>query len=158
MKVSALEEYALRCLLQLAKISDQKPVSAEEISTKELLSPAYIEKILQKLSKAGFVKSTRGTKGGYVLAKSPEDIKIGHVIRAVDGEFMSELCTHFSGNSPECTHIGGCGIRPLWANIYKYIYDVLDRTTLYDLMKDEANIALSISEKFMFSLESMVAK
>ena len=158
MKVSALQEYALRCLLQLAKNAEGRPMSAEEISTKELLSPAYIEKILQKLTKAGFVKSIRGTKGGYVLTCVPEEISIGHVIRAVDGSSMSDLCTHFSGNSPECTHISGCGIRPLWTNIYKYIYDVLDRTSLNDLMKEEANTALAIEAKFMRSFEKMATK
>ncbi len=158
MKVSALQEYALRCLLQLAKNEEERPMSAEEISTKEHLSPAYIEKILQKLTKAGFVKSIRGTKGGYILTRKPDEISIGHVIRAVDGSTMSGLCTHFSGNSPECTHINGCGIRPLWTNIYKYIYDILDRTSLYDLMKEEVNSAMAIEAKFMRSLEEMAAK
>jgi Rrf2 family protein len=158
MKVSALQEYALRCLLQLAKNQEVRPMSAEEISTNEHLSPAYIEKILQKLTKAGFVKSIRGTKGGYILTRIPEEISVGQVIRSVDGSSMTDLCTHFSGNSPECTHIGGCGIRPLWTNIYKYIYDVLDRTSLNDLMKEEASTALAIEAKFIRSFEEMAAK
>ena len=156
MKVSALQEYGLRCLLQLAKNGSAGPVSAEEISKKELLSSAYVEKILQKLAKAGFVKSIRGTKGGYVLISLPEDISIGHLMRVVDGSPISELCAHFSGHSEECTHISSCGIRPLWANIYKYIYDVLDKTSLRDRMKEERNTALVIEEKFMRSLENMV--
>ena len=158
MKVSALQEYALRCLLQLAKNVEERPMSAEEISSKELLSPAYIEKILQRLTKAGFVKSIRGTKGGYIITRAPEEISVGHVIRAVEGASMNDLCTHFSGNSPECTHISGCGIRPLWTNIYKYIYDVLDRTSLYDLMKEEATTAMVIEANFIRSLEEMTAK
>lgn len=152
MKVSALEEYGLRCLLQLARREDGNPISAEEISKKEMLSQAYVEKILQKLNKAGFIKSIRGTKGGYILADSPENISIGHVIRTVDGTYMAEMCNHFSGNSDECTHITGCGIRPLWKNIYKYVYDVLDNTSLYDLMKEEENTALAIKEKFLLSV------
>jgi Rrf2 family protein len=158
MKVSALQEYGLRCLLQLAKNEEERPMSAEEISTKELLSPAYIEKVLQRLAKAGFVRSIRGTKGGYILTRRPEDISIGQVIRSVDGSPMSDLCNHFSGNSPECTHISGCGIRPLWTNIYKYIYDVLDRTSLFDLMKEEASTALALEAKFNRSFEEIVAK
>ena len=152
MKVSALEEYALRCMVQLAKSAGEEPMSSEEISRKELLSPAYIEKILQKLSKAGFIKSIRGTKGGYVLAKAPEEIIVGHVIRGVDGSFVSDLCNHFSGTGDECAHITGCGIRPLWANIYKYVYEVLDRTSLYDLMKEEENTSLAIEAKFTLSV------
>lgn len=155
MKVSALEEYGLRCLLQLTKSEDGAPMSADEISKKELLSPAYVEKILQKLNKAGFIRSIRGTKGGYVLAYPPEKIIMGQVIRAVDGANMIDLCNNFSGNSPECAHIGECGIRPLWKNIYKYIYDVLDRTSLYDLMKEEEDTALAIHNKFVLSVGEM---
>lgn len=153
MKVSAIEEYGLRCLLQIAKNQEERPMSADEISKKELLSTAYVEKILQRLGKTGVVKSIRGTKGGYILAKSPENISIGEVIRAVDGSFMSDLCNHFSGISDECAHISGCGIRPLWTNIYKYVYEVLDRTSLRDLMKEEENTALALEKKFLNSLE-----
>ena len=115
-------------------------MSADEISKKELLSSAYVEKILQKLSKSGFIKSIRGTKGGYVLADDPKNISIGSLMRVIDGSPMSEMCGHFSGTSEECTHISGCSIRPLWTNIYKYIYVVLDKTSLYDLLKEEENI------------------
>lgn len=156
MKVSALQEYGLRCLLQLAKNGEAGPMSAEEISKKELLSLAYIEKILQKLAKAGFVKSIRGTKGGYILTRSPEDISVGHLMRAVDGSPVSNMCNHFAGNSMECTHIDGCGIRPLWTNIYRYIYEVLDKTSLNDLIQEEKSTALVIEEKFMRSLENMM--
>ncbi|MFN8578029.1 MAG: Rrf2 family transcriptional regulator [Candidatus Sericytochromatia bacterium] len=156
MKISALQEYSLRCLLQLTKNGSDKPMSADEISKKELLSSAYVEKILQKLAKAGFVKSIRGTKGGYVLTEDPKNISIGSLMRVIDGSPMSEMCGHFSGTSEECTHISGCSIRPLWTNIYKYIYAVLDKTSLYDLLKEEENIAVSIEEKFMRSLETQL--
>ena len=156
MKISALQEYSLRCLLQLTKNGSDKPVSADEISKKELLSSAYVEKILQKLSKSGFIKSIRGTKGGYVLADDPKNISIGSLMRVIDGSPMSEMCGHFSGTSEECTHISGCSIRPLWTNIYKYIYVVLDKTSLYDLLKEEENISVSIEQKFMRSLEATV--
>ncbi|MFN8671003.1 MAG: Rrf2 family transcriptional regulator [Candidatus Sericytochromatia bacterium] len=156
MKISAVEEYALRCLVQLAKSENGTPVSAEEISTRELLSPAYVEKILQRLNKVGFVKSLRGTKGGYILVKSSDEIMIGDVIRAVDGDFSSEMCGSFSGYSPECTHIGGCAIRPLWKNIYKYIFEVLDKTTLLDLIKDEKDTAFLLEQKFSENLKEPV--
>ncbi len=156
MKISALQEYSLRCLLQLTKNGSDKPMSADEISKKELLSSAYVEKILQKLSKSGFIKSIRGTKGGYVLADDPKNISIGSLMRVIDGSPMSEMCGHFSGTSEECTHISGCSIRPLWTNIYKYIYVVLDKTSLYDLLKEEENISVSIEQKFMRSLEATV--
>ncbi|GIW23176.1 MAG: hypothetical protein KatS3mg068_2183 [Candidatus Sericytochromatia bacterium] len=149
MKVSALEEYALRCLLQLARNYNKGiPLSSEEISSKELISPAYTEKILQKLSKSGFVKSIRGTKGGYILSDSPDKIFVGNVIREVDGFFVSDICNNFSGTSDECKNSLQCGIRPIWMNIYKYIYQVLDNTSLYDLLKDEDSISKNLEKQF----------
>ena len=156
MKISSLQEYGLRCLLQLSKNTKDKPMSADEISKKEGLSTAYVEKILQKLLKAGFVRSIRGTKGGYVLSKDPTQISIGEIMQKVDGSPISELCGHFSGTSEECTHIAGCSIRPLWTNIYKYIFEVLDRTSLYDLMKEEENTAITLEQKFLRSFDNMV--
>lgn len=155
MKISSLEEYGLRCLIQLAKSDQESLMSAEEISKKEGLSIAYTEKILQKLSKAGFIKSIRGAKGGYALAETADQIMIGNVIRAIDGSFFAELCNHFSGNISECTHLSGCGIRPLWTNIYKYIFDVLDKTSLQDLLKEEDITALVLEERFQLSLEQL---
>jgi len=156
MKVSALQEYGLRCLLQLARSSEQgQAVSAEEISRKELLSPAYTEKVLQKLGKAGFIKSIRGAGGGYVLTRSPKEIVIGEVMRNIDGSFFSELCNHFSGTGDECAHISGCGIRPLWANLYKYIYGVLDKTTLSDLMREEELSATILEKNFLNSVSEL---
>jgi Rrf2 family protein len=149
MKISALEEYSLRCLLQLAKNYEKRiPLSSDEISSKELISPAYTEKILQKLSKLGFVKSIRGTKGGYILTKSPEEIFVGSVIKEIDGYFISDICNNFSGTSDECAHLVNCSIRPIWMNIYKYIYQVLDNTSLYDLLKDEEDISKNIEKQF----------
>lgn len=156
MKISSLQEYGLRCLLQLSKNTNDKPMSADEISKKELLSTAYVEKILQKLLKAGFVKSIRGTKGGYVLSRDPSQIIIGELMRNIDGSPISEHCGHFSGTGEECTHISGCSIRPLWKNIYKYIYGVLDKTSLLDLMKEEENTAFTLEQRFLSSFENMV--
>src|ERR1700682_5206473 len=85
MRITAKEEYGLRCILQLASAPRGEPLSAAEIARREGLSCPYVEKLLWTLKKAGFTKSHRGVKGGYVLAKPPEQISLGDVQRALGG-------------------------------------------------------------------------
>jgi len=146
MKISSAEEYGLRCLLQLAK-KENNPVSAEEIATNEDLSPAYTEKVLQILSKKGFVKSIRGAKGGYILTATPDEIMVGDVIKAMSTGAI-EKCTTISKTSDTCIHFSNCGLRPLWKNIFKYIYHILDKTSLNDLMKNEKAVYFELNEQF----------
>jgi len=146
MKISSAEEYGLRCLLQLAKKEDI-PISAEEIANNEDLSSTYTEKVLQILSKKGFVRSIRGAKGGYILTRTPDEIMVGHVIKAMNKGSV-EKCSTISKTNNTCIHISNCSLRPLWKSIFKYIYDVLDKTSLADLMKNEKAVSSDLSEHF----------
>ena len=85
MRITAKEEYGLRCILQLASAPPGEPLNAAEIARREGLSCPYVEKLLWTLKKAGVTKSHRGVKGGYVLAAPPEQISLGDVQRALGG-------------------------------------------------------------------------
>jgi Rrf2 family protein len=152
MKISAIEEYGLRCLLQLARAADGDLLSAEALAEKEGLSVAYIEKILSQLRKAGLVKSVRGMYGGYQLARAPEHIRIGELVRSVDGDFFSELCQHFSGNQDHCQHMNSCSIRPVWLMVARHIYRILDTLTLADLLREESTIESRLFREFPLPL------
>ena len=156
MKISALEEYGLRCLLQLAKAPDNQLISADEIALKEGLSTAYVEKILSQLRRSHLVKSVRGTKGGYKLIRKPNQISIGDYIRVVDGNFFAEMCQHFPGKETECTHTGHCSIRPVWLMVARQVYRVLDRLTLADLLVEEATLERQLVNEFPMQ-ETVVA-
>src|SRR5260370_22541573 len=82
MKITAQEEYGLRCILQLASVPAGEPLAGGEIARREGLSYPYVEKLLWTLKRAGLTKSHRGVKGGYVLSRSPEEISLGNVQRA----------------------------------------------------------------------------
>lgn len=154
MKISAVEEYGLRCLLQLAR-NEGKPklMSAEEIALQEGLSVAYVEKILSQLRKANLIKSVRGMYGGYQLSRPSEQIRVGDLVRGVDGDFFSELCTNFSGNQNACIHMNACSVRPVWLMIARHVYRILDNLTLFDLLKEESGLELRLFTEFPLPLQ-----
>lgn len=147
MKISAIEEYGLRCLLQLARTDTL--ISADEVAIKEGLSLAYVEKILSHLRKVGLVKSVRGMYGGYQLSRPPEEISVGEFVRSADGDFFSEICHNFSGKQSTCVHLnGGCSVRPVWLMVARHLYRILDHLTLADLLKDENHLEQTLFNEF----------
>ncbi len=146
MRITAQEEYGLRCLLQLAQQPEGEPLTVREIARREGLSAAYVEKLLHLLSRAGLTRSVRGQSGGYCLSRSPQQISLGEIIRALGG-FVSdaEICTQFTGNLDCCVHVNNCGIRPLWRVAF-YIQSMLDRIPLSALLHDEQKVERNLME------------
>ncbi len=139
MKITAQEEYGLRCLMQLARADRGKGLTVKEIALREGLSAAYVEKLLRLMSQAGLIHSVRGIKGGYLLDKKPEEIRLGTVVRAL-GKIPStkEICDRFTGNRTACVHIDDCCIRSAWGTLTQMIEHFLDGTFLSDLRGPEA--------------------
>lgn len=142
MKITAQEEYGLRCILQLAHYPPGEPVSVTEIAEKEGLSTDYVTKLLVLLRRAGLVESIRGVNGGYTLTKSPENILMIDVLQALDEDSFfyhetGDLCKQFPGKLEECTHVKHCGIRPVWYTLMKYIHTVFGHITLAHLLREE---------------------
>ena len=149
MKVTAQEEYGLRCLLQLAKTPQGQIVSVKEIATKEGLSSAYVEKLLRILSRAELVHSVRGTKGGYVLNRAPADVKLGEVVRALGTvENTDNICHSFPGKEASCVHMSDCGIRSVWSGLTLYIQRFLDETTLASILDKEFAVSERLAKRF----------
>src|SRR3954447_10275955 len=111
MKISAQEEYGLRCLVQLATLGAGESLTLPQIATREGISTANAGKLMWLLNKAGFVQSTRGTKGGYYLARPAEDIHLNEIIKVLDNEVVSTHCGSYTGVKDECVHTGDYGIR-----------------------------------------------
>jgi Rrf2 family protein len=147
MRITAQEEYGLRCLLQLAMQPDGAPLSVKEIASREGLSVAYVEKLLYLLNRAGLTQSVRGINGGYCLSRPPEKISLGEVVRMLGG-FASdaEICNQFTGNLDSCVHLQNCGLRPLWRVAF-YIQSMLDRISLSQLLYDEEQVEMSLMAK-----------
>ena len=142
MKISAQEEYGLRCLLQLARTPQGQLVTVREIAAKEGLSSPYAEKLLRVLAKAGLVHSVRGVKGGYVLNRPASSVTLGEVVRAL-GQVpdTGRICRQFTGTQDACVHFSNCGIRSAWSGLTTYIQTFLSQTTLAQLVGDEYAVA-----------------
>lgn len=141
MKISAQEEYGLRCLLQLARADTiGQSLTLSQIAELEGISSANAGKLLWILSKAGLVQSTRGTKGGYSLAKPASEIRLNKVIRVLEGEPAESHCKSYAGVLDACVHTGDCGIRPVIIELHQIVDNALADITLSQLLGTEANV------------------
>lgn len=139
MKLSAQEEYGLRCLLQMACRGDEASLSIPEISKAEGLSIPNVAKLMRLLRIAGFVKSVRGQAGGYMLAKPSNTILIGEVLEALGGKlFGDRFCGRHSGLEAVCVHSTDCSMRALWVGLQHMLEKVLFKATLADLLQKES--------------------
>lgn len=143
MKITAQEEYGLRCILQLAKQKDGEPLLVRDIADREGLSVAYVEKILWTLSRSKIIESVRGPKGGYRLTRPCSEIFIGEVMRALGGIPSSEeICGQFTGNHDTCVHHGDCELEPVWASITDFVNSVFDRIPLSQLLQGKLEVKM----------------
>lgn len=143
MKITAQEEYGLRCLMRIAKAESQTS-SIPEIAAAEGLSPAYVAKLLAVLRHAAVIESVRGRTGGYKLAKSTRDIGLGTLLLVLGEPLFEEpeYCQKHAGVAEEgCVHQGACSLRALWFTLEQWIRGSLDRITLADLLQSEGQMA-----------------
>lgn len=138
MKISALEEYGLRCLLQIAR-AGAGPDSADTVSTREIaeregLTNEYAAQILATLRRAGLVTSVRGVHGGFRLAVAPEELTVGRLFRTLDGSLSDGICESYTGTQETCVHAGNCSVESVWTELARRIYGFLDQVTLADLV------------------------
>src|SRR3982751_4464871 len=142
MKISAQEEYGLRILIRIGACKDKEGMSIPQLSEAEGLSPHYIAKLTRILRMAGFINSTPGYKGGYVLAMPAKEIIINNVLKALGGAmFDTQFCGSHSGTLKFCTNSVDCSSRSLWQMIQFILDKFLDQVTLHDLTNPEKESA-----------------
>lgn len=150
MKISALEEYGLRCLVQLAREGAGPgtgvTVPTREIAEREGLSPEYVSQILGTLRRAGLVGSVRGANGGYHLAHPAEKITVGRLFRLLDGPIAEGVCETYTGNLDACTHVANCGVAPIWTELSRRIYGFLDQISLADIAAHPAILGAAVAK------------
>jgi len=138
MKITAQEEYGLRILLRIAKCNDEESMSIQALSILEGLSPAYVAKLTRILRQAGYINSTPGNIGGYILAKPAKEININQVLKSLGGAlFSKEFCNGFAGAMKLCTNSVDCSVRSLWQMIQFSVDQLLDKVSLEDLIGSE---------------------
>jgi Rrf2 family protein len=138
MRVTTWAEYGLICTLHLARRADEGPLTGRAIAADERLPPDYVEQILLRLRRANVLRSTRGARGGYVLARRPENISVREVIAGSElGTFDLHCVTH-PVEEERCSASQCCSIRPVWELLQHKIDEVLDTVHLSDLLDEES--------------------
>jgi Rrf2 family protein len=146
MKITAQEEYGLRCLLKVATAPEGASLTLTEIAAAEGLSVPYAAKLLSALRQTGFLESVRGRSGGYRLAVTPEKIGLGSLLLALGEPLFDEpaYCEKHAGTAEgvsSCVHHSGCSLRSLWQALEQWMRHSLDQITLADLVQSESNVA-----------------
>jgi Rrf2 family protein len=145
MKLSSLEEYGLRCLLELGRCREGESLTIAEMSRREGISAPNVAKIMRVLRKGGLVNSTRGQSGGYVLARRPVDIAVSDVLAALGGRFYdSTFCDKHKGTAHFCTHLSDCSIRAVLRRVQDAVDHVLSALTLQSLLCTEAEVQTAV--------------
>lgn len=132
MKISTKGRYALRIMIDLALHNDGQYVPVKDISTRQGVSLKYIEQIITPLNHAGYLKSVRGNRGGYMLSRQPSDYTVGMILRCVEGSLTPVSCLDDGVNS--CPRSSVCLTLPLWHKLNDAINSVVDTMTLQDLL------------------------
>jgi Rrf2 family protein len=159
MKITAQEEYGLRILIRIASCRTEQGMSIPQLSESEGISPHYVAKLTRLLRMEGFINSTPGYKGGYVLARPASEIKIRQVLKALGGLlFDQDFCGQHAGAVKLCTHSVDCSSRSLWKMIQFTVDQLLDKITVYDLVSTEKESEKLLNELLERNAASYTAK
>lgn len=139
MRISTKGRYALRMMIDLAINDNGSYISLKDIAKRQGISDKYSEQIINQLSKAGHVKSIRGSKGGYMLSKQPNEYTVGDILRVMEGSLAPVAC--IDEGSEFCKRASTCVTLEVWQKLNKAINDVVDNITLEDLMNRQKELS-----------------
>ncbi|UCG62847.1 MAG: Rrf2 family transcriptional regulator [Candidatus Zixiibacteriota bacterium] len=135
MRISALEEYGLRCLLALARVGCDGQLSIADIAEREAISVPYASKLLSTLRKTGLVKAVRGRGGGFCIARPASEINLLEVITGIGGPLIDpNHCRRYSGNLEKCIHTDNCSVHYTLVGLSRLVGEFLSKTTLEDVL------------------------
>jgi Rrf2 family protein len=126
MQITRQADYAVRAVLYLSKIGEDRRAATSQIAEEQQIPPSFLAKIVSQLSVAGLLQTSRGARGGVSLARSPEDISVLEVVEAIDGPILLNECVANQGN---CVFGDTCSMRPLWCDTQSELVTRLKSTT-----------------------------
>jgi len=129
-------KYGLKAMLYLASLEPGETAMGAEIATANHIPKKFLDTILLELRNAGMLRSKKGPGGGYALARTPKDIRIGHIIRTLDGPLAPINCASKSAYVPceDCEDLETCAVRITMSRVRDAMSDVLDRMTLDEMV------------------------
>ena len=139
MKISTKGRYALRMIVDLALNQENAFVSLKDIAERQNISKKYLEQIVPMLNSSGILRTNRGNKGGYMLAKSACELTVGDVLRATEGTLAPVACLEFEPNT--CARANECSTLFVWEGLYKAVSDYLDSVTVQNIIDRKSDIS-----------------
>jgi Rrf2 family protein len=134
MKLSTKGKYGVRAVFEVARHYGKGPITIKEIADRQGISFSYLEQILHKLGKAGLIESVRGPGGGYLLARKPQELTIGDIVRVLEGPIALSHCLE-PGESSDCRQADDCVAKMVWARVGAKIEEALDSISFDDLLQ-----------------------
>lgn len=140
MKLSTKGRYGLRAVLDLAVHADEEAVALSQIAERQGISMNYLEQLIAKLKKAGIVNGIRGAQGGYMLAAPAEEISVGDILRALEGDLNPVDCSVVNKGDGICSSSDSCVTKYVWKRISDSINDAVDGIKLSELVAESKKI------------------
>lgn len=132
MKISTKGRYALRMMCDIAENDNGTAIPLKEIAARQNISVKYLEQIVILLSRAGFVKSIRGSQGGYKLTNPPNYYTVGMILRLTEGSLAPVSCLEDNVNT--CERASACNTLFVWEELYSAVCNVIDNITIEDIL------------------------
>ncbi|NLO10233.1 MAG: Rrf2 family transcriptional regulator [Clostridiales bacterium] len=140
MKLTTKGRYGLRAVVDLAVNTDDEAVALSQIAERQGISLNYLEQLVARLKKAGIVNGIRGAQGGYVLAMPAEEISVGDILRALEGDLSPVDCYEINSNDTPCDNSDICVTKYVWKRISDSINDAVDGIMLSDLVAESRRV------------------
>jgi Rrf2 family protein len=140
MKLSTKGRYGLRAVLDLAINGEKEAVALSSVADRQDISISYLEQLIAKLKKAGIVNSIRGAQGGYMLAKKPDEISVGDILRALEGDLNPVDCAEIIGSGTSCSGSDICVTKYVWMRISDSINNTVDTMMLSELIDESKKV------------------
>lgn len=134
MRITYKGDYAVKAVLDLALHCGNGVVTIHEVAKRADIPIKFLEQVLLDLKKGGFVESRRGKIGGYLLALPPSKIRLGDIIRFIDGPIEPIAC--IEGGYSGCKDLYKCALRKIWKEVAKKTSDIIDKITFENLVED----------------------
>lgn len=141
MKLSTKGRYGLRAVVDLAIHGREEAVALSTVSERQEISISYLEQLIAKLKKAGIVNSVRGSQGGYFLAKDPNEISVGDILRALEGDLNPVACPEIVKSTASCSGADMCVTKYVWMRISDSINSTVDTMMLSELLEENDKLS-----------------
>jgi Rrf2 family protein len=152
MRITTTSRYGVRAIFDVAYHGGGQPTQIKDISRRQKISQRYLEQIFNKLLKAGLLKSRRGPRGGYLLARDPADISVGDIITAAQGPIVPVRCLAPPERRKDCDLLDSCITRHVWRETQRILVDYYNSVSIADLcaLARTQGVSRDLEHKYMY--------